>query len=83
MSKNKIKGKYICFTGKMEKGDRKEMKLQAKNLGAIVQSDVNSKTDILVHGADVAHNSKHTKMNKAQELDIIIMDEDVYYSKIK
>jgi len=78
-----INGKHICFTGKMEKGDRSEMKAQAKELGAIVQSDVNSKTDILVHGSDVAHNSKHTKMRKAQELGITIMDEDVYYSNIK
>ena len=49
---NTIKGEHICFTGKMEKGDRDEMKAQARDLGAIVQSDVNSKTDILVHGAE-------------------------------
>ena len=73
---NTIKGEHICFTGKMEKGDRDEMKAQARDLGAIVQSDVNSKTDILVHGADVAHNSKHTKMRKAQKLGITIMDEE-------
>jgi DNA ligase (NAD+) len=83
MSNNNIKGKYICFTGKMEKGDRTEMKLQAKKLGANIQSDVNSKTDILVHGVDVAHNSKHTKMIKAQKLGITIMDEDIYYAQIK
>lgn len=35
-----IKGKHICFTGKMEKGDRDEMKAQAKDLGAIIQSSV-------------------------------------------
>ena len=29
-----IKGKHICFTGKMEKGDRDDMKAQAKDLGA-------------------------------------------------
>ena len=38
--------------------------------------------DILVQGADVAHNSKHTKMRKAQKLGITIMDEDIYYSNI-
>ena len=43
-----IKGKHICFTGKMEKGDRDDMKAQAKDLGAIIQSSVNSKTEILV-----------------------------------
>jgi len=78
-----IEGKHICFTGKMEQGDRKEMKVQAKELGAIVQSDVNSKTEILVHGSDVAPNSKHRKMNKAQELGITILEEQAYYDMIK
>ena len=82
MSSN-IEGKHICFTGKMEQGDRTEMKTQAKGLGAIVQSDVNSKTDILVYGSDVAHNSKHTKMNNAKKLGITILDETAYYEKIK
>ena len=80
---NNIVGKHICFTGKMEQGDRKEMKAQAKELGAIVQSDVNSKTEILVYGSDVAVNSKHRKMNKAQELGITILEEQAYYAMIK
>ena len=80
---NNIGGKHICFTGKMEQGDRKEMKVQAKELGAIVQSDVNSKTEILVYGSDVAVNSKHRKMNKAQELGITILEEQAYYAMIK
>jgi BRCT domain type II-containing protein len=44
---------------------------------------VNSKTDILVHGSDVAPNSKHRKMNKAQELGITILEEQAYYDMIK
>ena len=80
---NNIEGKHICFTGKMEQGDRKEMKAQAKELGAIVQSDVNTKTEILVYGSDVAVNSKHRKMNKAQELGITILEEQAYYAMIK
>ena len=82
MSSN-IEGKHICFTGKMKQGDRGEMKTEAKKLGALVQSDVNSKTDILVHGSDVAPNSKHRKMNKAQELGITILEEQAYYDLIK
>ena len=78
-----IEGKHICFTGKMEQGDRDEMKAQAKELGAVIHSDVNSKTDILVHGSDVAHNSKHRKMNKAQKLGITILEEQAYYKMIK
>jgi DNA ligase (NAD+) len=73
-----IEGKYIVFTGKMENGGRTQMKAKAKELGAIVQSNVNSKTQILVHGTDVAHNSQNTKMNKAIELGITILDEKAY-----
>jgi|TARA_B110000285_G_scaffold192841_1_gene221488 DNA ligase (NAD+) len=80
---NSIKEKHIVFTGKMQHGDRDEMKAEAKQLGAIIQSEVNSKTDILVYGEDVAHNAKHTKMNKANELGITILDEKSYYSFIK
>ena len=80
---NKIEGKHICFTGKMEKGDRDEMKEQAKNMGAIIQSSVSSNTDILVCGANVAHNSKSTKLKAAQKHGAQILDEDAYYSLIK
>ena len=80
---SKIEGKHICFTGKMEKGDRDEMKEQAKNMGAIIQSSVSSNTDILVCGANVAHNSKSTKLKAAQKHDAQILDEDAYYSLIK
>ena len=76
--KSKIEGKYICFTGKMEKGDRDEMKAQAKILGAKVQSSVSSKTDILVCGDNVAHNSKSTKLKAAKKYNVEIMDENQY-----
>ena len=78
-----ITDKHICFTGKMESGDRDEMKAEAKKLGAKVQSDVNSKTDILVYGADVAHNSKHTKLIEARENNVTILSEDAYCDLIK
>ena len=80
--KDSIHEKHIVFTGKMEHGDRDEMKAEAKELGAIIQSEVNSKTDILVYGANVAHNTKHTKMNMAKELGIVILDEKSYYDLI-
>ena len=78
-----IKDKHLVFTGKMEHGDRDEMKDEAKKLGAIIQSDVNSKTDILICGEDVAHNSKSTKLKKAKELGVKIIDEETYYNLIK
>ena len=78
-----IKDKHICFTGKMEQGDRSDMKKHAKELGAIVQSTVNSKTDILVHGDDVAHNSKNTKLIAAAKHDATILNEEAYNKLIK
>ena len=78
-----IQNKYLVFTGKMEHGDRKEMKEEAKKLEAIEQSDVNGKTDILICGSDVAHNSKSTKRKEAEELGIKIIDEVAYYELIK
>lgn len=77
-----IQNKYLVFTGKMEHGDRKEVKEEAKKLEAIVQSDVNGKTDILICGSDVAHNSKSTKRKEAEELGIKIIDEVAYYELI-
>tara|TARA_Y100000310_G_scaffold70083_1_gene65630 strand:- start:3921 stop:4100 length:180 start_codon:yes stop_codon:yes gene_type:complete len=35
------------------------------------------------NGSDVAPNSKHRKMNKAQELGITILEEQAYYDMIK
>ena len=78
-----IKGKHTCFTGKMEQGDRDDMKAHAKKLGAIIQSSVNSKTEILVCGANVAHNSKSTKLKAAKQHGAEILDEDAYYALIK
>ena len=77
-----VQNKHLVFTGKMEHGDRNEMKEEAKELGAIIQSDVNSKTDMLICGSDVAHNSKSTKRKKAEELGIKIIDEVTYYELI-
>jgi DNA ligase (NAD+) len=78
-----VQNKHLVFTGKMEHGDRNEMKEEARKLGAIVQSDVNSKTDMLICGSDVAHNSKSTKRKEAEELGIKIIDEVTYYELIK
>ncbi|TVQ30775.1 MAG: hypothetical protein EA370_13445 [Wenzhouxiangella sp.] len=38
------------FTGAMRSGSRDEMQELARQLGAVIQSSVNSKTDILVAG---------------------------------
>ena len=77
-----ISKKHICFTGKMEMGTRSDMKIEAKKLGAIVQSSVNGKTDYLVCGSDVAHNSKNTKIMAAMKNNATILTEDKYYELI-
>ena len=78
-----IAGKKIVFTGKMETGDRDEMEAQAAALGADVDSAVSGNTDLLVCGMQVAHNSKSTKVRKAQELGIEILDEKAYLNRIE
>jgi DNA ligase (NAD+) len=77
-----IKDKHICFTGKMEQGNRSEMKTEAIKLGAKIQSSVNSKTDYLVCGADVAANSKNTKILAAMKNKATILTEKSYNSLI-
>ena len=70
-----ISGKKVVFTGQMESGTRDEVKARASALGADVDTAVSSRTDFLVCGADVAHNSKHTKVLAAQEHGVTIIDE--------
>ena len=77
-----ISGKKIVFTGKMESGERDDLAAQATALGADVDTAVSGNTDILVCGAQVAHNSKSTKLRKAQELGVTVMDEQTYLKLI-
>jgi len=68
-----LAGKHVVFTGKM-RGSREEMQEQARALGALVQSAVNSKTDYLVCGENVGA----AKTNKARQLGTEILSEDEY-----
>ncbi len=79
---NPIAGKKIVFTGKMESGDRKDLEARATELGADVDSGVSRHTDILVHGVQVAHNAKSTKIRKAEELGVTVLDETAYLALI-
>jgi DNA ligase (NAD+) len=60
-SKGLLAGKSTVFTGAMRSGSRDEMQELARNLGAVVQSSVNGKTDILVAGERAG-----SKLTKAQ-----------------
>ena len=72
-----ISGKGIVFSGKMQ-ANREAMQNKAKELGAVIQSGVSSKTDILVIGAKVGK----SKIDKATKFDTRIMTEMDYYEFI-
>lgn len=73
-----ITGKNIVFTGSMESGPRPEMIKKAESLGAISQSSVNKKTDILVTGGKVGA----AKIEKAEKLGTKVIKEADYIALI-
>ena len=64
-----FEGKTFCITGSLSK-PRKEISLAIKNVGGKVVSSVSSKLDYLIAGE-----SSGTKLNKAKELDVTIINE--------
>ena len=70
--------KKIVFTGKMSQ-PRANLQRQAKSLGIIVATSVNSKTDFLIIGENVGV----TKLNAAKERGIVILQESDFLSQIE
>jgi len=73
-----ITGKNIVFTGKMEAGSRDDMKRKALELGAKPQGGVNTKTDILVAGANVGK----VKLDAAQRHGVQILSEQEFWALV-